>query len=102
MNIFYPAIQYTNPGTDYQNTRCLVGLKQPVFLKTSKKYNYLIGNVVLGYFRSGASSGDTSQYFIRIGSDNNPNRIIIPIENVLSIQECEKILNNEEVFEINE
>lgn len=79
-----------------QGVQCLVNLREPILTKDGKQYRYLYGPVWSGALDTWFSRNAT--HTIQIGTESTANHIIIPFTQVLSIQECHKVLNNPEVL----
>ncbi len=76
------------------NTPCLVSLKEAVLAKDGKLYKYIQGPVSTGYI--GISS--SINIAIRIGNENTHNHFVILMDNVLSIQECNKVIKRDDIL----
>lgn len=95
MDIYSSPIQYNDTNFNYNGVRCLVKLKEPILNKDLKEYKYLLGNTVVGYLPERGS------WCVKIGKFRyNPNRIITLMDNIVSIQPCEKIIDDERVLVI--
>ena len=95
MNIYSEEIRLNNGTINYNGQRCLVSLKIPILDKYLKEYRYILGNTIYGYL--GGTYNNT--HFIKIGKEkNNSNRLIIPMDNIASIQPCEKIIQDDRIL----
>lgn len=82
--------------------QCLCSLDKEIMGKDGLIYRFIQGPTFAGYIGPEDSESDAQicRPAIQVGHDDNPNHIIIPLSNVLSIQECHKVIKTEGVLVI--
>ena len=73
----------------------LVTLKIPFLCKDGKNYKYIQGRGLMGWPHGAKREGEMILAFSSANSD-----IAIPLNNICSIQECNKILKNDGILTV--